>query len=160
MTFLSLEECIEVLKSISSSKYNLNVNPDKKTISVFIKDQDINLKIELSPILRQLLDEINYDLKRIDEINYQDLPYLILHIRAGRAALASINNSEIINHKVINKYMVRKKQGKAQYSYLTLKGKARGGAKLRLERTKEFFQEINQKLTDWREEIDLSKSIF
>lgn len=49
--------------------------------------------------------------------------------------------------------MVRKKQGKAQLTYLLTKGKTRGGGRLRLERTKEFFDEINQKLVEWRESI-------
>ncbi|UCE14580.1 MAG: hypothetical protein JSV04_05220 [Candidatus Heimdallarchaeota archaeon] len=63
--------------------------------------------------------------------------------------MAFCKKGEICHHKVIKKYMVRKKQGKAQTTYHALRGKARGGAKLRLSRTREFFEEISDKINEW-----------
>ncbi|MHA1974114.1 MAG: hypothetical protein ACTSW1_14035 [Candidatus Hodarchaeales archaeon] len=158
MAFQSIIATLDVLNKFLDQDYEIVVSPNQKIINIEITGQDI--KLEPSPLLRQLLDKINYDFKRLDELDYQNFSYLITHIRAGKAALAFVKNFELVEHKVITKYMVRKKQGKAQYSYLTLKGKARGGAKLRLERTKEFFIEINQKLLSWGKEIEISDAIF
>ncbi|MHA2246961.1 MAG: hypothetical protein ACXADY_18595 [Candidatus Hodarchaeales archaeon] len=86
--------------------------------------------------------------------------YLILLIRAGHAVLGFSQNEVLTHHKVIKKYMVRKKQGKAQLTYQALRGKARGGAKLRLARTREFFEEINSKLSEWQDSINKAQWIL
>lgn len=78
--------------------------------------------------------------------------YLIILLQAGYAALASFEEGQMINHKVIRKYMTRQKQGKAQINHLKTKGKSRLGSRIRLQQTKEFFEEINQKLQDWEVE--------
>lgn len=79
--------------------------------------------------------------------------YLLLLLRAnGNAALGYFEEGKLLNHKVIRKYMVRKKQGKAQVNHLKTKGKSRLGSRIRLQQTQEFAQEINQKLWDWETE--------
>jgi hypothetical protein len=78
--------------------------------------------------------------------------YLIILLRAGYAALASFEEGRMVNHKVIRKYMTRQKQGKAQINHLKTKGKSRLGSRIRLQQTKGFFEEINQKLLDWEVE--------
>lgn len=85
----------------------------------------------------------------IENAWHSPLYYLIVLIQAGYSALGTAVNGEIINHKVIQKYMVRKKQGKAQITYLHAKGKSRAGSRMRLAQTVEFFEEINQKLFEW-----------
>ena len=76
--------------------------------------------------------------------------YLILLLRAnGNAALGYFEQGNLLNHKVIRKYMVRQKQGKSQIKHLKSKGKSRAGSRVRLQQTQEFAQEINQKLWDW-----------
>lgn len=84
--------------------------------------------------------------------------YLILLIQAGQAALGHVEDGEIVNHKVIRKYMVRAKQGKAQHKHLQAKGKSRLGSRIRLQQTEQFFEEINQKLIDW--ELDRIEKIY
>lgn len=48
--------------------------------------------------------------------------HLVLLIQAGSAALGIWDNLELMEHKVITKYMIRKKRGKAQMTYLKTKG--------------------------------------
>lgn len=79
-------------------------------------------------------------------------PYLIVLIRAGSASLGFYMDGELIAHKVIRKYMVRKSQGRMQISYLNTKGKSRAGSRVRLRESLEFFEEINQKIADWIDE--------
>lgn len=76
-------------------------------------------------------------------------PYLIVLIQAGHAALGYYARDQLLKHKVIRKYMVRKKQGKAQITYLQTKGKSRAGSRIRLANTVAFFNEINAHLGSW-----------
>lgn len=76
-------------------------------------------------------------------------PYIIILIQAGNSALGYFEQGQALNHKVIRKYMVRKKQGKAQITYLKTKGKSRAGSRVRLANTLLFFEEINEKLNEW-----------
>lgn len=75
--------------------------------------------------------------------------YLLLLIQAGNAALGYFEEGEMVNHKVIRKYMIRKKQGKFQGSHLKTKGKSKYGSRVRLQNTVDFFEDINQKINDW-----------
>ncbi len=78
--------------------------------------------------------------------------YLILLIQAGTAALGYFEAGIVDSHKVIRKYMVRAKQGKAQIKHLKTKGKSRLGSRIRLQQTHQFFEEINEKLLEWEVE--------
>jgi hypothetical protein len=74
---------------------------------------------------------------------------LLILMQAGNAALGFFEEGQLESHKVIRKYMVRQKQGKAQLNHLKTKGKSRLGSRIRLAQTKEFFEEINEKIADW-----------
>jgi hypothetical protein len=82
-------------------------------------------------------------------ISKKPKPYLIILIRAGNAVLGYFEDGKNKYHKVIRKYMVRKKQGKAQIKYLHKKGKSKLGSRIRLAQTKKFFNEINEKIEEW-----------
>jgi len=149
----------------TSSLFNLinfdlwKVDPSNQCMSLTgkLKNQQIILQIKPSILNSILLTNLD---KFRDLQLKQPISYLILHIRAGKGGLALFSNSSLVKHKIIKKYMVRKKQGKAQHTYNILKGKARGGAKLRLERTKEFYQEISEKLNNWKVDINQIEFIF
>lgn len=83
--------------------------------------------------------------------------YAIILLQAGRASLAVGKADEIICSKQIQKYMVRKSQGKAQLSYLNQKGKSRLGSRIRLRQSVEFFREVNDKLSDWKQQFALER---
>lgn len=76
-------------------------------------------------------------------------PLWIILIRANSASLGFFYQKKIMFHKRITAYMTRKKQGKAQLTYLKTKGKSRAGSRRRLKESYEFFEQINQKLQSW-----------
>lgn len=76
-------------------------------------------------------------------------PTLYVLMQAGSAAIGFSENGTIKNHKVIKKYMVRKKQGKAQLKHLNTKGKSRLGSRIRLQQSQKFFYEIHEKIAEW-----------
>jgi len=84
---------------------------------------------------------------------------LVILIQAGAASLGYFEG-DVVLHKVITKYMVRKGQGKAQLTYAKQKGKSRLGSRIRLQQGLLFFKEINEKLDEWKNEIDQVESIF
>lgn len=77
---------------------------------------------------------------------------IVVLIQAGEACLGRVLGNELVTHKLIRKYMVRKSQGKAQIQHLKTKGKSRAGSRIRLAQTVKFFEEINEHLTLWFEE--------
>ncbi|MCK5077740.1 MAG: hypothetical protein KAR38_15260, partial [Calditrichia bacterium] len=86
--------------------------------------------------------------------------YYIVLIQAGNSSIGYFEEGEVIYHKVIRKYMVRKKQGKAQITYLNKKGKSRAGSRIRLAETVEFFKEINDKLDEWERLGEAKKILY
>jgi hypothetical protein len=81
--------------------------------------------------------------------------YGIVLMQAGRASIAVGEEDEILYSKQIQKYMVRKSQGKSQLSYLNEKGKSRLGSRIRLRQSQEFFEEIDGKLKELERDYDL-----
>jgi len=75
--------------------------------------------------------------------------WIVFLIRAGTAALGYFEEGTNAEHKVIRAYMVRKKQGKSQIKYLKTKGKSRAGSRVRLEASEKFFEEINEKISEY-----------
>lgn len=80
-------------------------------------------------------------------------PHLLVLVRAGNAALVLCRDGAVVRHATVGKYMVRKKRGFAQLTYLKRKGKSRAGSRIRLREGTEFFEEINARLGDWAEDI-------
>ncbi|PIB35232.1 hypothetical protein BFP72_07390 [Reichenbachiella sp. 5M10] len=81
---------------------------------------------------------------------------LYLSIESGSAALCIVQGEHIVYHTTFSAYMTRKKQGFSQIKYLNKKGKSRAGSRVRLASTIDFFESINESLTDLLEiyEID------
>jgi hypothetical protein len=113
-----------------------------------------------------LLDEMN------DPYGYLRLPlhvhfpgqksmensrYILVLIQSGSAATGFVENKKLIDHKVFNAYMVRKKQGKSQIKHLKTKGKSRAGSRIRLASTVKFFEEINSRLQRYFEEDNIDR---
>jgi hypothetical protein len=86
--------------------------------------------------------------------------HFVVLMRAGNASLGCYLEGDLVAHKVIRKYMVRKSQGKSQLTYLNSKGKSRAGSRVRLRESMEFFEEINDKLGQWDEEFGSPDLIF
>ncbi|MFX1283777.1 MAG: hypothetical protein ACFFB5_08980 [Promethearchaeota archaeon] len=149
---LSYVDSLDFLHKIKKINHQFIYNKIEKIFQYINVRGDFQCKIQFAPLLfAKKLDLLN--LNRFIDILPAEPLYLILLIRAGYAALGFSQNGILTHHKVIKKYMVRKKQGKAQLTYQAQRGKARGGAKLRLARTNEFLIEINTKLNDWQDSI-------
>ncbi|WP_297337383.1 hypothetical protein [Algoriphagus sp.] len=78
-----------------------------------------------------------------------DFHLAVVAIRSGQAVCGYFHGENLINHKVIRAYMVRKKQGKSQIKHLKTKGKSRAGSRIRLEETERFFNQINERLNEY-----------
>ncbi|WP_051203823.1 hypothetical protein [Hugenholtzia roseola] len=85
----------------------------------------------------------------VERLPLLPLPYHLILVQAGYAALAYAEEGQILKHKAITAYMVRKKQGRAQLNYLKTKGKSRLGSRIRLQNTILFFENIHKKLKEW-----------
>lgn len=145
---LSYVDSLDFLKRIMTIHHKFVYNKSEKIFEYINAHGDFQCKMQFSPLFfMKKVEPIN--LNQLKDVPLEVPSYLILLIRAGHAALGFSQNGILIHHKIIKKYMVRKKQGKAQLTYQAQRGKARGGAKLRLARTREFFTEINIKLNDW-----------
>lgn len=156
---LSFEDLEDVLTKLYPIANQFSFNNEKKEF--FLSNDSLHLKIKL-PILIQFLKPNSSSLNSF--IDYtKDIPnYTLVLIRSGYAALGICEAGSFTHHKTIRKYMNRKKQGKAQLTYQTLKRRTKvtGGGKLRLKRSKEFIEEINKVLLKWKKQIEATYFIF
>lgn len=143
---LNYKETIKLINFVNESGYECELkNSNTNRANVICKKNDVLLfKITLGILLRR-------NDNKLPELNNSETPnpYLILLMRSGNSALAYFEEGKPVYHKVIRKYMVRKKQGKSQITYLKTKGKSRLGSRIRLAQAKQFFIEINEKLNEW-----------
>ena len=156
---LSYKDSLDFLRKLIPISKKFIYNTTEKIFLYTNTSRRFHCKIKLPHLL--LVSKLE-PLSLIQSKDFRsEIPsYLILLIRAGHAVLGCSQNGVLTHHKVIKKYMVRKKQGKAQLTYQALRGKARGGAKLRLIRTREFFEEINSKLSEWQDSINKAQWIL
>lgn len=96
---------------------------------------------------------------RPSDLNFS-INYLVMLVQAGIASLGAFEQGNMLYHKVIRKYMVRKCQGKNQLKHLREKGKSREGSRIRLQQTQEFIHEIQDTLTGWKEILDETGMIY
>jgi hypothetical protein len=155
---LSFEQSITLLDYlINSEAVEIVTEPNKHRVIIQIEPNSAVFKL---PWCLPLLPATE-DLK-----NYRDKPHsecplnLIVLIQAGYASLGITSTGTFREHKVIQKYMVRKKQGKAQITYLNKKGKSRAGSRIRLAQTVEFFEEINERINHWTGQYDVNRILI
>ncbi|MEM6764683.1 MAG: hypothetical protein AAF824_02405 [Bacteroidota bacterium] len=135
------------------------VNPKKHVFSLIDEVRnpimDIRLPLPFPPIQENYIPS-----SYLSEVEERHPPYMIVLIQAGAAALGYAEEGEIYLHKNIKKYMKRHKRGKSQISYLNSKGKSKAGSRIRLANTISFFEEINDKLTEWEEEFEPERILY
>jgi hypothetical protein len=86
--------------------------------------------------------------------------YCIILVQSGSAAIGYIQEGELLHHKVFKSYMVRMKQGTSQIKYLKTKGKSKAGSRVRLGNSKDFFENINERLQEWFETLPIDCIAF
>ena len=79
-------------------------------------------------------------------------PFFIVLVQSGYAAVGSVIDGKIHEHKALTAYMVRQKQGKSQIKYLKTKGKSKAGSRVRLASANQFFEDIKGKVTQYATE--------
>ena len=145
------ERTAEILQMALKEK-TVSIGEDRK--SFFVQDDEGNLERRFTvPWVQRIQDEKTAD-EYLKNLPYDLGDHLVLLIQAGAASMGIFKNGEIFSHKAITKYMVRKKQGKAQSTYSKQTAKLRAGSRIRLRNTVEFFVEINEKLLEWKKEIE------
>ena len=142
---IALEDFFEEVESYS---YNCLYNYKKHSILIADDDQD-KLGIVRLPLHLELDDEL--------DITDDEVVVLYLSIEAGNAAICIQEGKETIYHTTFSAYMTRKKQGFSQVKYLNKKGKSRAGSRVRLASTIEFFENINEILTELFDEIMIER---
>jgi len=146
---ISFEHSVEFLKFLAGSNLDLELDSDKNSIICYSGEEksfEFKLPLPFPPFTSESVDEYY---KIVSDSSFS---YLIILIQAGASALGYFEGGELLYHKVIKKYMVRKKQGKSQIKHLNSKGKSRLGSRIRLRNSVLFFEEINEKLLDWEVE--------
>jgi hypothetical protein len=82
---------------------------------------------------------------------------LYLSIESGSAVISIKEGKVTVFHTTFSAYMTRKKQGVSQIKYLNKKGKSRAGSRVRLAATIDFFENINNTLTQLFNEYKLER---
>ena len=145
------EESLLLLEFMLNENFKLQLYRSEKIIYGFDHHNEKAFEYKL-PLVFPVFgeeDTLSAYYKRLQD----KLPdYLIILMQAGTCALGYFEETKLDSHKVIRKYMVRAKQGKAQIKHLTNKGKSKAGSRVRLAQTKDFFEEINEKLLEWEVE--------
>lgn len=134
---ISKSQFDQLIERLGNPEFSFDYQPKKHRIE-FWKRQESLGRIYL-PIDQSF--DIDTGIQAID-----DFYFGMLVIKAGQAVSGCFHNGNLIDHKVFRAYMVRKKQGKSQIKHLKTKGKSRAGSRVRLESTKLFFEEINERL--------------
>jgi hypothetical protein len=141
---LSLDEVKASALELLAEGYHADYNTELHKI-LFEKEESkerIALRLPLSTAVNQVEGELKFSEK-------QEFKLLICLIQSGSAAVGWAENGELVNHKALGAYMSRKKQGKSQIKYLKTKGKSKAGSRVRLASTITFFENINEKMTDY-----------
>ena len=141
-------QAVHFLRYILETDFVKDINFVKNSLILLNSSNQQQLKYNY-PLLLNLTEDIINKTHLLHDLIKQPPNSLLMLIQAGNAALGFYNHGILTHHKVVRKYMVRKKQGKAQISYLNTKGKSRAGSRIRLANTVKFFEEINQIITDW-----------
>jgi hypothetical protein len=147
--FINREEVFQVIESILDLELNFRYDLAKHQI-IILDDLETELLQFRLPIDVAVTSTL--DCNELDEVNY-----IILLIQSGSCALGYFEEDEILDHKVFKSYMVRKKQGKSQLSYLNSKGKSRAGSRIRLANTINFFENINERLQEYFDEYEIDR---
>lgn len=135
-------------KLLEDKQYHYSLDREKHALVAV--DDDYNKLFDLRlPLPYPTIGEDISNEEYFASVPESFLPFVFLIMQAGISAMAYYENGKLTRHKVIRKYMVRKKQGKAQLHHLKTKGKSRLGSRIRLQQSKQFFEEINAKIREW-----------
>lgn len=134
----------------SSSEHLINVGKKMDLEVIYLKEKHQIMIEGASEWLAKIYLPWNTKFEHKSGFSLKDnFHFGLVLIRAGQAAVGYFHDGVLLDHKVFRAYMVRQKQGKSQIKYLKTKGKSRAGSRVRLGETERFFEEINERLTEY-----------
>ena len=145
-SMIVISEIKEILQKVESSGNAFHFDEKKQALT--FQDEASTECTLVFPLVFPLIKSSSMK-EIIQQISESSQIYTIVLIQAGAAAIGLFEHDVLLHHKVIKKYMVRKKQGKSQLKHLNSKGKSRLGSRIRLRNSRLFFEEINEILTKW-----------
>ncbi|KAK9862980.1 hypothetical protein WJX84_005406 [Apatococcus fuscideae] len=87
--------------------------------------------------------------------------HFIALLAADAAALGVWRNGDLLRHRVLTGYTVRKQQGKAQMAYQRQGGGGRSvGARIRKRETRRLFQAVSDTFVEWQEDITPCRNLY
>jgi len=157
---LSYEETLEQLQAWADAGLPLGMDRKKHLVGQYDEvgqpRLELRLPLPLPPIEAEDRDLAHY-LARVPA----EMPsYVVMLVQVGAAALGYFEEGEVVFHKAFKKYMIRQKRGKAQINYLNTRGKSKAGSRIRLANTVRFFEELNERLTEWEEDLEPQRIIY
>lgn len=147
--FLDRAEVIVLLDKLTSFGYAANYDVAKHQLLLSKNELQAHLRLPITIGLRNGVVDLD-----------QTPKYLMLLVQTGSASIGVFEGEQCLEHKVFSAYMVRKKQGKSQIKHLKTKGKSRAGSRVRLAKTLEFFENINERTTRHFKENEFDRIAF
>jgi len=156
----SYHDTLDLLRSWSEADLPLALDAKKHLVGQYDEAHQPRFELRLPlhfPAISEDDTNVTQYLAKVPE----DIPtYVMALIQMGAAALGYFEEGEVWQHKAFKKYMKRHKRGKAQISYLNTRGKSKAGSRIRLANTVAFFEEINERLTEWEEAYEPERIVY
>ena len=159
---LTYEESLQFLEDrlANPQAHVLRLEAKKHKIIGYDREGEVKWQFRL-PLPMPDLAEAEQNLERyLASVPDEPPDYVVALIQLGASALGYFEDGEVVVHKAFKKYMKRHKRGKAQISYLNTRGKSKAGSRIRLANTVRFFEEINERLTEWEEDYEPERIIY
>ncbi len=145
---ISYEKSIKLLSFLSNQKFRDTFDFKRNHLNLYNSTDEKIIQFNF-PLVINLSEDIIKDANLLNVYRSPPPDFAVMLIQTGNAALGFCKKGHLVHHKVIRKYMTRKKQGKSQLTYLKTKGKSRAGSRVRLANAVAFFEEINTKMSEW-----------
>lgn len=146
LTYGQVVSFLEQLTSISFVYKDMQAN--KQLLTVFDHNEVQILRLRL-PLMLPLQEEMEPFDEFVGRLPRTIPPYVMLLVQAGKAALGYFEEGEVVEHKVFQRYAVRRKHGKSQVKHLKKKSSKSAGGQLRMQQTQALFEDINGRLQEW-----------
>ena len=147
---ISYPNSINLLNFLKSQEFTYELDFKKNHFKMFNKEYEKIVQFNY-PLIINITESLINDKDFLKKVRFQDPAFTVMLIQTGYAALGLCKEGKLVHHKMIRKYITRKKQGKSQLKYLKTKGKSRAGSRIRLSNAVMFFEEINIMLSEWAE---------
>ena len=159
-TRLSYQETLDQLSEWVKAEIPIRLDHKKHLVGHYDQAGGAVFELRLPSPMPTILPEEPSLASYLDRVKEEIPSYVLMLVQVGAAALGYFEEGEVVYHKAFKKYMKRQKRGKAQISYLNTRGKSKAGSRIRLANTVRFFEELNERLTEWEEDLEPERIIY